>query len=212
GHRQHEARAAEDPEPLHHAGEQSKLRRVEGGDDRSRLLVADHVDEGAVAVEDRRRRRRAHRRLSHLVGVRCRSGWLTSRCQTTAAIPSVWGVIRSAATVGMITHPSASCRVVPPSRPTMPKTRAPTSRACSRARTRLTLTLRSRLPPPTEKTSTPSPWRTREPRSHSTKEESQPSSLIRAVSSLTLSVGAYASKPQSLRKSLTAWLAWPALP
>ena len=34
---------------------------------------------------------------------------------------------------------------------------------------------------------------------------SHPSSLVRAVNSETLSVGAYASKPASLRKSLTAW-------
>ena len=49
-------------------------------------------------------------------------------------------------------------------------------------------------------------------RSHPTNIVSQPSSLVRAVSSDTLSVGAYASNPQILRKSLTAWLAWPAEP
>ena len=36
------------------------------------------------------------------------------------------------------------------------------------------------------------------------KQPSQPSSLMRAVSSLTLSVGVYASKPQIFRKSFTA--------
>ena len=52
----------------------------------------------------------------------------------------------------------------------------------------------------------------REVRSHASKLVSQPSSFVRAVSSATLSVGAYASKSQSLRKSLTACDAWPAPP
>ena len=43
-------------------------------------------------------------------------------------------------------------------------------------------------------------------------EVSQPSSLMRAVSSETLSVGAYDSKWAILRKSLTACPALPALP
>ena len=41
---------------------------------------------------------------------------------------------------------------------------------------------------------------------------SQPSSLIRAVSSETLSVTQYDSMPASLRKSQAAWEAWPAPP
>ena len=41
---------------------------------------------------------------------------------------------------------------------------------------------------------------------------SHPSSLVLAVNSETLSVGAYVSIPQSFLKSLTAWLAFPALP
>src|SRR5258706_7817843 len=94
----------------------------------------------------------------------------------------------------------------------MPKTFAPTSRASSSERTMLTLTFFSRLPPPTLKTRTPSPARSRETRSHSTKQVSHPSSFTRAVSSLTLSVGAYASNAHSLRKSLTACPACPALP
>ncbi len=49
-------------------------------------------------------------------------------------------------------------------------------------------------------------------RSHSTNVVSQPSSFVRAVSSETLSVGAYVSIPQSFRKSLTVWLAFAALP
>ena len=42
------------------------------------------------------------------------------------------------------------------------------------------------------------------PCSHSTNTVAQPSSLVRAVSSETLSVGAYASMPAIFRKSLTA--------
>ena len=49
-------------------------------------------------------------------------------------------------------------------------------------------------------------------RSHAANTVSQPSSLVRAVSSDTLSVGVYASKPASLRKSLTACEQLPALP
>ena len=50
--------------------------------------------------------------------------------------------------------------------------------------------VRSRSPPPTESTRTRSLSLRRLPRSHSTKTVSQPSSLVRAVSSETLSVGA----------------------
>src|SRR5581483_649640 len=90
--------------------------------------------------------------------------------------------------------------------------RAPTARAYSSARTRFTLTFFSALPPPTENTSRPSMSDRRLPRSQAANAVSQPSSLMRAVSSETLSVGAYASKTQILRKSLTAWPAWPAPP
>ena len=72
------------------------------------------------------------------------------------------------------------------------------------ARTRFGLTFFSRSPPPTENTKTPSAARNRLPASHAANTVSHPSSLVRAVSSDTLSVGAYASKPASLRKSLTA--------
>ena len=57
------------------------------------------------------------------------------------------------------------------------------------ARTRFTDTFFSRLPPPTEKTSRPSRAPSRDTLSHSEKLVSQPSSLTRAVSSETLSVG-----------------------
>ena len=49
---------------------------------------------------------------------------------------------------------------------------------------------RSASPPPTEKTSTASSGPSRETSSQAENEVSQPSSLVRAVSSLTLSVGA----------------------
>ena len=84
------------------------------------------------------------------------------------------------------------------------KTRAPTSRASSIARTRFTETLCVRLPPPTENTRIASREEMRDVRSHASKLVSQPSSFVRAVISATLSVGVYASKSHSFRKSLTA--------
>src|SRR5580704_6304399 len=127
---------------------------------------------------------------SHLVATRCNSGWLTSKCQSTAHRPSVCGVIRSGASAGITMHSSAIWRVNPPLRPTMPKMCAPASDAVSSARTIFTDTFFSRLPPPTENTSTPSRAPMREPLSQAAKHVSQPSSLARAVSSETLSVGA----------------------
>src|SRR4029077_14929484 len=41
---------------------------------------------------------------SHLVAATLRAGWLTSRCQTTAARPSVCGVIRSGKRGGTTTQ------------------------------------------------------------------------------------------------------------
>ena len=75
-----------------------------------------------------------------------------------------------------------------------------------------TLTFRSASPPPTESTRTASFELARLVRSQAAKTVSHPSSLVRAVSSETLSVGAYASMPHSLRKSLTAWPQFAALP
>ena len=61
-------------------------------------------DEPAAA---RRRELAGQRRDSHF-GVAARSaGWLTSRCQTTAHIPSVCAVTRSSFTVGTRTETSA---------------------------------------------------------------------------------------------------------
>src|SRR5580704_17276717 len=128
-----------------------------------------------------------HRKDSHLVPWRCSCGWLTSRCHMTAQSPSVCGVTRSGATVGITTQLSETWCVNPPSRPTMPKTCAPADVAVSRALTMLTDTFFSTLPPPTENTRTASLELIREPSSQPEKQLSQPSSLARAVSSDTLS-------------------------
>ena len=71
----------------------------------------------------------------------------------------------------------------------MPVTAAPRCLASSMARTMLALTGGETLPPPTEKISRPSSARRREDCSQVENVPSQPSSLIRAVSSETLSVG-----------------------
>src|SRR5580658_6148344 len=89
---------------------------------------------------------------------------------------------------------------------------APTDFAYCSAETKFGLTCFSRLPPPTEKTSTQSAAPRRLTRSHASNTVAQPSSLVRAVNSETLSVGQYASMPQILRKSLTACDAFAALP
>src|SRR5690242_7899676 len=74
---------------------------------------------------------------SHLVAFTFKAGWLTKRCQTTAHSPSVWGVIRSGETVGMMTQASEASLVAPPSLPTMPNTGAFTCCAITSALTRL---------------------------------------------------------------------------
>ena len=72
----------------------------------------------------------------------------------------------------------------------MPQILAPTSLAYSSATTKLTLVFSGRLPPPTERTKIRSFSFKRLPSSQLAKAVSQPSSLMRAVSSETLSVGA----------------------
>ena len=106
---------------------------------------------------------------SHFVAARCNSGWLTSRCHSTAHRPSVCGVMRSGASAGITMHSSATSRVKPPFRPTIPKMCAPACAAVSSARTIFTDTFFSRLPPPTENTRTPSAVEMREPMSHAAK-------------------------------------------
>jgi hypothetical protein len=98
--------------------------------------------------------------------------------------------MRSADSGGITMHEVAAVAVYPPSRPTMPWTPAPTFCASSMARTMFGDTLRSRSPPPTEKTNRASSTPRREPSSQPENTVSQPSSLARAVSSDTLSVGA----------------------
>ena len=48
---------------------------------------------------------------SHLVGINCRAGCETRRCQTTAQRPSVCGVTRSANSGGITTQDEATLRV-----------------------------------------------------------------------------------------------------
>src|ERR1700682_2465684 len=150
-------------------------RRVRPAADQDRL--AQH----AVAVEEHSRSRLRQSMDSHLVPWRWSAGCETRRCQTTAHNPSVCGVTRSWKSGGIRTEAFALWRVNPPSRPTMPKTAAPTSSASSMAATRLAETPLSRSPPPTEKTRSASSRDNREPRSHSLNVVSQPSSFTRAV-------------------------------
>src|SRR5271165_293972 len=89
---------------------------------------------------------------------------------------------------------------------------APTCFASCMAATRFGDTFFSRLPPPTERMKRQSRLLSLPVRSHSTNTLAHPSSFVRAVSSETLSVGAYASIPVIFLKSLTAWDAFAALP
>ncbi len=106
--RQHVAGRGQGPHALDRPREEPELVGVKRDRDGAGLLVSNDVDDGSVAIEDRDCR---HFTLSHFVGMRWSFGWLTSRCHTTAAKPSVCGVIRSLATVGMRTHASEACLV-----------------------------------------------------------------------------------------------------
>ena len=111
----------------------------------------------------------------------------------------------------MTTHASATCFVKPPSRPTMPKIFAFTSlRQLEDSHQVHAHVLLAVAAADAEDEDARRPRAGASPCSHSQKQVSHPSSFTRAVSSLTLSVGAYASNPQILRKSLTAWPACPA--
>ena len=90
------------------ARQDPELRRMERGRDRAGLFVAHDIDERPVAVEDDASR---HLVDSHFVAAICSFGWLTRRCHTTAAKPSVCGVMRSLCTTGTSTHASATCLV-----------------------------------------------------------------------------------------------------
>src|SRR5438477_4500674 len=128
--------------------------------------------------------------LSHFVSATLRVGCEIHKCQTTAWNASVCGVMFAGLTVGMTIVMSAICAVYPPSRPTIPRIALPRSFASFSALTKFGLTFFSRLPPPTENTRIASFPLSRLPLSHSAKTEGHPSSLVRAVNSETLSVGA----------------------
>src|SRR6266702_931521 len=152
---------------------------------RIRLAVAhDGGIDDAVAVEEHRAPP-AFRRY-HFVAVCCSAGCDTRQCQTTAWKASVCGVTRLASTVGTTMTQSPTARVYPPSRPTTPNTFRPRCFASLRAATMFGLTFFSRLPPPTENTNTASLADARLVRSQAANTVSQPSSLVRAVSSDTL--------------------------
>src|SRR5262249_2866128 len=86
----------------------------------------------------------------HFVCLRCKAGWLTRQCQTTAWKASDKGVIQFGLTWGIRTTTSPCLAVYPLSRPTIPNTFADRALARSIARTMLALILRSASPPPTE--------------------------------------------------------------
>ena len=86
GDGQRVARARKGPHPLERTRQESEVIRVKGHRDGARLLVSHDVDDRSVAIEDRDSR---HFTLSHFVGMRWSLGWLTSKCHTTAANPSV---------------------------------------------------------------------------------------------------------------------------
>ena len=103
--------------------------------------------------------RPGHRYLmdSHFVAARCSSGWLTNKCQITAHSPSVCGVMRSGATVGMTTQlPRDLVRESAVRAPRCRTHERPRETAVSSARTMFTDTFFSTLPPPTENTRTAS--------------------------------------------------------
>src|SRR5581483_10049619 len=121
----------------------------------------------AVAIEEHGAAS-GQRRASHVAFRAASDGCETRRCHSTAWNPSVCGVTVSARGFGTITTASPNFAVAPPSRPTIPPTRAPTRLASSTHRTRFMLRLRAVSPPPTEKTSNMSSFPRRLTLSHST--------------------------------------------
>src|SRR5262249_35011085 len=142
----------------------------------------------AVTIEKHRRGSRHRAAMpSHLASCRARVGCDTRQCHTTAWNASESGVTALGSTVGITITSSPTFFVKPPSRPTTPKMLRPRALASSRPRTMLALTLRTASPPPTENTNTASLLLALLVRSQVAKTVSQPSSLVRAVSSETLS-------------------------
>src|SRR5215468_8782433 len=86
----------------------------------------------------------------HFVCLRCKAGWLTRQCQTTAWKSSDKGVTQFGLTCGIRTTTSPCLAVYPLSRPTIPNTFAERALARSIAWMMLALILRSASPPPTE--------------------------------------------------------------
>ena len=170
------------------AGAQRRLRPT--ADRIGHQLVDDAVaiDENGAAPRSLADPRRSA--ISQCPGCAASSGCETSACHTTAWNDSTSGVFRSAGgidddrDVGQLGQRPAGC-------PDHAVDRAPRARgASSIALTMLTETLCSREPPPTLNTSRARRRDSFEIASHSVNDVSQPSSLVRAVSSETLSVGA----------------------
>src|SRR6188474_800385 len=156
---------------------------------RKRLTVSDHGHiKHSVAIQENGAS--CYFMLSHFVSPILRVGCEIHKCHTTAWNASVCGVMFAGLTVGMTIAMSATCAVYPPSRPRIPRIALPRSFASRSALTKFGLTFFSRLPPPTDNTRIASFPLSRLPLSHSAKTEGHPSSLVRAVSSETLSVGA----------------------
>src|SRR4051794_7700511 len=184
-HDQRPAEPSQEPQSLRRPVLELHVRGAVGRFVLAALLVHPALVDHSVAIHEHRR---CHPTDSHFAGAAASIGCDTSRCHTTAWNASVCGV-RRAAGAGTTTHASASSAVAPSDRPTTPNTHAPTERANSTAPTTFKEMPCERDPPPTLKTSTASPARSRDARSHAAKTLSNPSSFVRAVSSETLSAG-----------------------
>ena len=128
---------------------------------------------------------------SHLVACALQRGMADEQVPDHGA--QALGVRRDAvgeASGGMTTQASATCAVKPPSRPTMPKTLAPASPRQLEGPHQVTRDAPLGVAAADREDEQAVVGASREPCSHSAKMVSQPSSLIRAVSSETLSVGA----------------------
>src|SRR6478672_4136483 len=176
---QDEARLLKEASSLGNPRQNAEVRKVRR---RYWLAVALQVGvDDAVAVEEDG--------AYHLVAFFCSLGCETRQCHTTAWNASDSGVTQAGFTCGMTTTTSPCRAVYPVSLPTIPNTLAARFFARSIALTRLVLTLRSASPPPTENIRIASSPSSRLVSSQAAKTLSQPSSLVRAVNSETLSIG-----------------------
>ena len=129
---------------------------------------------------------------SHFAVSGASAGCDTTRCQTSACSPSVCGVTNWSSTVGISTHASARAAQLASvaTGDADDRSHRPTARV-SMARTRLTLIDAVEASAAhREDEQAVAVAESCDVRSHSAYDESQPSSLIRAVSSETLSVTA----------------------